>query len=847
MNEKLTEDPSFGEWLRQRRRLLDLTQQELADQVGCARITLRRIESGTLKPSKELAQILLEKLDTPPIDREALLRFARGVSGSPEHETQFLISKPITNLPASLTLFIGREKETEEVIDLLGQNRLVSLTGVGGIGKTRLALQVGQRLLNDYPNGVWFIALDALSDPALVTQTVAFVFDIREGSSDQSLLERLTYSLRQKTSLLIMDNCEHLRDACARLSKLLLTNCPTVKILVTSREVLNIEGEATYYLPSLSTPEGSPTLETLTNYESIRLFEERASLAFSSFRLTKENGQSILEICRRVDGIPLAIELVAAYMDTLQAKEILKQLDQSFSLLAAGNRSTLPRHQTMQASLDWSWGLLNEEEQVFLRELSVFAGGWTLESAQAIWEGNALALLKTLVKKSLVLVDQKSEAGTRYRFHEIVRQYMHQRLQESTIEEKIRTRHLRYFLQLSKQAVIALQGPTQVEWMSCLNDERDNIRIALEWAAKTDVEAGLYISSSLHRYWESFDMREGSFWLAEFIQKPESKTYPLAKAKAFLVYGRILGWMQQLTQARSAALACLELFRNCSDRQGEIDGLLLLGYVGVVTDEPKQLRQQALALAQALGDVWRQASALFQLGWSFSGDQRFVYWEQALTLMYQTGDWSSLATLLSFLGNFYILNGNFELAQKRLEEAARLNDQLNDKGREAYLLHVRGRMAMIQGDYDQAHAYLQKVLGIAEELGAHMNSLWCRSNLGYIALHENNLSEACDIFAETVQDFQKDKDTIGVVFTLEGMAGLYAAMDKTTIAARLIGWADATREKISDTRPLLEQAGVDKIIAACLTKMSEAAFSDDYDQGQKMTLDDAVAYALEEK
>jgi predicted ATPase/DNA-binding SARP family transcriptional activator len=805
--------------------------------------------SAALKQYQTCEQLLRKELnlDPQPETRALYKKIRKGEVKPVRVEKQIETFTPRHNLPSQLSTFIGREKEQEEIIDLLENNRLVTLAGVGGIGKTRLSLQVGRKLLNDYPGGVWFVPLDSLSNPALVPTTVAAVFDIREGP-DRPVVEILINKLRDPTTLLIFDNCEHLLDACAQLITGLLANCPNLKTLTTSREILNLNGEATYFLPPLSLPEDNkPLAENLTEYESVQLFTDRATLAQSSFRLTQVNARTVVNICRRVDGIPLAIELAAARVNILQVREILKQLGDSFSLLAGDTRGMLPRHETLQASVDWSWGLLTKDEQNFLRQLSVFAGGWTLESSRAVCDGDILALTNSLVKKSLIMVEQESERETRYRFHEIVRQYMRERLRESSEEQNIGTRHLNYFLQLSEQAEPALRGSEQRVWHARLRDDRDNIRAALEWAVKTDVEAGLYMTSRLRRYWESFDMREGARWLAEFIESPGSKDFPLTKAKALLVYGWILGWMQQHTQARSAALACLELFRACGDLQGEIDGLLLLGYVGLVTDGRKQLRQQALAIAQTLGDTWRQAWATFQLGWSYSGEKQFAYWEQARILMYQTGDWNALATLLSYLGNSYMLNGNLELAQKRLEEAKRLNDQLQDKGTEADLLHARGRMAMIQGDYTQARAHWEEVLDIAEELGSHMNSLWCRSILGYLALYEGKLTEARDIFTETAREFFNDKNEIGVVFNLEGMAGLYIAVGKPETAAQLIGWTDAMREKISDTRPSIEQADVDKIIAACLAKMGEVAFSDAYDEGQKMTLDKAVAYALEEE
>ncbi len=313
-----------------------------------------------------------------------------------------------SNLPSLLTSFFGREKEQREIINLLKKNRLVTLAGAGGVGKTRLAIQVGHQLHHEYPHGVWFVPLETLSDPLRVPQTVAAVFGIREGI-DRQALEILKNVLRTRTTLLILDNCEHLLDACTQLAKILLTYCPNLRMLTTSREVLKLEGEAAYYLPSLSTPEESDSLEKISASEFVQLFVDRASLAQSTFQLTPENAQAIGDICRRVDGIPLAIELIVARVNILRVEEISNQLQKSFAILENHSRTTLSRHQTLQASINWSWSLLTDTEQAFLRQLSVFAGGWTLEAAQSVCDGNALDLINSLAQKSLVIVEQELE------------------------------------------------------------------------------------------------------------------------------------------------------------------------------------------------------------------------------------------------------------------------------------------------------------------------------------------------------------------------------------------------------------------------------------------------------
>ena len=807
--------------------------------------------NAALKQYQACEQLLRKELgiDPQPETRE-LYKKIRKRDIKParvERPTESIL--PPHNLPLQLSSFIGREKEQRDIAKLVVRNRLVTLVGTGGIGKTSLALQVGHRLLNEHPDGVWFVALDSLSDPALVPQTVAAVFDIRE-RSDRPILELLTHALSMKTILLILDNSEHLLDACAQLITALLQACPNLKILATSREALAMAGEAIYRIPSLSVPEHRKlSLEKLSEYEAIRMFAERAALVQSTFQLTEKNIRAVAAICRKVDGIPLAIELAAARVNILQVDEILHQLEESFQLLANQSRTTSPRHQTLQASMDWSWGLLDEVERVFLRQLSIFAGGWTLEAAQAVCDGNVLDLTSALVKKSLIVVQQTSH-DTRYRFHEIVRQYASKKLIESGDKNRLHTWHLGYFLGLAEQAELELRGPSLVDWMERLNEERNNLRIALHWADKIDVEAGLYLSSRLMRYWESSNLPEGRRWLENFINKQGSKDLPLARAHALNTYSWLLTWLQQFERAFSVAEESLALFRAAGERHGEVDVLISLENMYQFKDDigtALRLGRQALALAEALGDRWRQANALLYLGWNYHNlEQRFKYWEKAIHLYREVGDQITLANLLGLLGQFRVLHGDFELGERCVDEALRLwqaNRRANiwDNPRV-----TKSLIAMMKGEYEQAAALLREVMISAQERGNRMSYLWAQVRLGHILLRSGTLTEAHEVLAETAENFGKDGYTIGAIFALEGMADLFMTVGKVEYAARLIGWADLTRQKIQDTRPNYEQANVDKVIAACLAKLGEAAFSDAYEEGQQMTLQEAVAYALEE-
>jgi tetratricopeptide (TPR) repeat protein len=360
----------------------------------------------------------------------------------------------------------------------------------------------------------------------------------------------------------------------------------------------------------------------------------------------------------------------------------------------------------------------------------------------------------------------------------------------------------------------------------------------------------LYISARLEDVWEEYDIRNGAFWLAEFLQSPESKQFPFARARALCAQCRLLLWLGKYPQAQRAAEESLALFYACNDRLGEIDALTLQGasyFLPGEREEGVKLLEQALTLSQSLGDIWRQAKAYYFLGWDQIGYQRsFAYWEKAVELFSEVGDQRSQANLLSLIALYRVLNGDIGLAQEYLDKAMRLfplDKMIVDRD----FLMARSIIALEQGNYEQAHSFLQEVLAQSEKSGNRMDYLWAQVRSGHLALHEGNISEARKVFIETAEEFRKNKETSGVVFTLEGMAELFTAAGNPTNTARLIGWADATRKEINNSRPLLEQRDVDKVIAACISKMGEVAFADAFDEGQVMTMDEAVALALNEQ
>jgi predicted ATPase len=814
--------------------------------------------SAALKQYQACEEILRRELGIDPQaeTRELYKKIRRREIKPVQVEKQKEKRAPQHNIPFQLSNFIGREKEQKTIAKLLSSHRLVTLIGEGGIGKTRLSLKVGEGLLDQFPHGVWFVELASLNDPALVSQTVSAVFEIKERSENR-LSERLLHFLQPKTLLLILDNCEHLIDACAQMAEALLKNCPHLKILATSREALGVEGEAAYRVPSLSMPKTKQDPDQLAGYESIRLFRDRARLSASEFALNAENSPIVVEICRRLDGIPLAIELAAARVNTLSLEQIAARLHESFRLLTSPHRARLERQQTLQASIDWSWNLLSEPERVLLRRLSIFARGWTLDAAESVCGGDdiesqhVLDLLTQLVMKSLVVVEQEAGREKRYHLLQMIRQYAHDKLMKAGEEETLGRLHLGYFLQLSEKIEGGLIGPEQAGWFIRLTEERYNLRGALTYASKNNVEAGLYLAGRLYRFWEAFNMQEGTHWLAELLENPESKKYPQARARALCAYGWLLTWTQQFRQAQTAAEESLELFRARQDLRGELDALPLLGNIlefqGNI-QQAMEIYHETVNRSREIGYTWNEARAHFFLGWDRrSREHSFHHLEKSIILFREVGDWAALANSLAVVGSFRVLYGEVDLAQKYLDEATQLWQSNNRLDIWETAKVARSRLALLRGDYEQAGTLLHEILLVAEETGNRMSYLWIRAHLGHVAFRSGDMEQARKLFTSTVQDFQKDGWTIGLIFGVEGIATLLIAAGQPETAARLIGWADATREQIPDVRPPIEEADMYRNMAAILSKIGPSAFEVAYDEGRSLTLEQAVELALKER
>ncbi len=748
-------------------------------------------------------------------------------------------SAPPNNLPAAPNAFIGRNREITQISELLAEARLVTLTGAGGCGKTRLALQVAGTLLETYPDGVWLLELASLSDPVLLPRTVASALGLTERvghDPTQALIDHL----KPRRLLLIVDNCEHLLSGCSVLMAALLRTCPHLKALATSREPMGIAAEHAYRVPPLALPDPARSLpwEEIGQYEAIRLFTERARKIRSDFALTARNAEVVRQICARLDGIPLAIELAAARIRVLSAEEIRSRLDDRFRLLRGGDRAAPPHQQTLRGLIDWSYELLSPEERTLLQRLSVFAGGWTLEAAEAVCEDgvptvgasgagreplrggvrenadpermspntqrrgstkcerpgerltpnaslgaqrqeiedlNVLDLLTGLVDKSLVGVEEH-EGGTRYRLLETVREYAAEKLRASGEEEAIHNRHLDCFLALAVQAAPHLKQAEQQLWLERLEREHENLRTALAWCAEAPerAEAGLRLAGEL-----------GLFWITRghFTEGLAHLERALEREEA-----------QTRTPARALALA---------------------GVGHIVRHQGDQSRAGALyaeseSIYRELGDAPGLATIVANLGiLAFEQgdhDRARRLTEEALSFYTDLGHRWGVARAQTLLGNIMRRQGDYEQARQLLEAGLALHRELEDKQGLAMSLAALGMVASEQGDLQRASGLYEERLRLAREMGDRHSIAQGLLNLGHIAHEEGDYAQARELTEECLGLFRELEHRRGVAFALLNLG----------LIAHAQGDADWALKRVQEGMRILKEQGYRREAIAAL-------------------------------
>jgi predicted ATPase/class 3 adenylate cyclase len=728
------------------------------------------------------------------------------------------------NLPTHPTALLGRERELADVRELFeGGARLVTLTGPGGTGKTRLGLQVAADLLENFEHGVFLVELAPISDPALVPSPIAQALGVRDVGS-RPIVDALKEHLRSRSVLLLLDNFEQVLPAASVVVDL-LASCPRLAVLTTSREPLRLRGEQEYAVPPLMLPEAGQikTLEAVSRSPAVVLFVQRARGVRADFALTDANAPAVAEICAQLDGLPLAIELAAARVRLLTPEAMVQRLERRLPLLTGGPRGVAARQQTLRATIDWSFDLLDEDERRLFRRLSVFAGGFTLAAAEAVCGADGpralpvLDGLDSLVAQSLVRRLDGAHDEPRFGMLETVREYAGEQLEASGEATEIRRRHADYFLALAEQAEPALWTAEQTAWLARLETEHDNMRAALAWsqAEPGRMEAGLRLAGSLTWFWNGHGhFSEGRRWL-EAALAPDgargSGATP-ARAKALSGAGMLAGQQGDYGRAMALLEASLALYRGLAQEPGEAHALVLLGNV-----------------AQSQGDYERALALL----------------DESLALCQRLGDKTGSAHALLILGHVVHDRGDHQRARALLAEGLALFRAVRDTAGIAWSQTYLGRLACEQGDYGRAMALSQESLALFRALGDKQGIAGALNNLGDVARYQGDLTQAMTFYAESLALRRELGDRPETARTLEGVAGVAMAHERPERAARLFGAADALREAVGVPAPPSRRARNERALRTVRAALADGAFAAAWAEGRVMTLEQAIAYALE--
>lgn len=805
---------TFGDLLRHLRRKARLTQREFGIAVGYSEAHVGRLESNERRP--EIATVSTRFIEALDLEREPqlaarLIELAKVAHGAARGQLDVTSQPRLSNLPAQLTNFIGREREIAGVKDLLSKHRLVTLAGAGGVGKTRLAQETAADLLDAhaFADGVWFVELAALAEPALVSQAIATTLKLT-GQSGCAPLNVVTDYFETKQALLVLDNCEHLIAACAELTSHVLQRCHELRILVTSRERLRVPGEVIYRVPSLSFPNPTrlPPVENLLEFEAVSLFVDRTRNALPDFKVTTQNAKPLAHVCHRLDGIPLAIELAAARTHVMQVEQIAARLDDRFRLLTSDSRITLPRHKTLRALIDWSYDLLTEAEQTVLRRLSVFAGGWTLESAEAIAgdaNGDVLDMLSQLVDKSLVTFEHRDTAYARYRLLETIRQYAHERLLEHGEVEQTRDQHLKYFLHLAELAEPELRQADQIVWLDRLEVELDNFRAALEWSLEHErhIEAGLRLAAALMWLWDLRDhKREGSNWLERVLSAEAhtrgseslSQTRTLARAQAFNAAAFLMGVQGYFTKQDALATQGLELSRKLGDpgQRSKAFALWNLACVARIQQDYSRahtLFEESLALYRQTKDAVGITHCLVALGdialVEDDYDRAKILFEESLVLRKDIGDKNGMANAYLTLGEVAFGQGDFAQATALSELSLALYVEVGNRSAQGMVLNFIGSVSQAQGEYAKAIRHSESALALAHEIGDKSFIAVSRYHLGQISWSQGEYEQAARLYEEALILFRGLEGNVRVAMTLRGLGDVALAQGERERAAKL--------------------------------------------------------------
>jgi non-specific serine/threonine protein kinase len=743
----------------------------------------------------------------------------------------------MTTLPLPMTSLVGRERELHTLALRLARHRVVTLTGTGGVGKTRLALAAGPLLRTLCPDGVWFVELASGVEGALVAQTVASVLGLPEEAA-RSPLEVVTAALAGRRALLILDNCEHLVGACAALVGTLVSACPDLRVLVTSRERLNIPGESIFQVPPLALPglDAGGAAE-LMRFEAVRLFVERARLVDPEFALTAENASAVIELCRRLDGLPLAIELAAARVRLLSVEQIVARLNDRFRLLTGGSRTTIARQQTLRAALDWSHDLLAPAERTLLRRLSVFAGGFTLEAVEAVCSGSGveasqvLDLLGQLVDKSLLVVEAAAPF-TRYRLLETIWEYGREQAIAAGEVTELRARHQAWFLALAEEAEVKFRGAEQVASLDRLETEYDNLQAALSWRDQDGAEdpPRLRLAAALWRFWEVRGrIREGRGWL-EGILAETGRAAPFARVRALNGAGNLARGLGDYAQAEAHHAEALALRRE----MGEPRGIAVsLNNLGVVAHDRARYGDAEAYLVEAI-QAWRKAGdqeglalSLNNLGRArrFQGDYDGAagLCRESLRLYQVLGHSWGIGRALNSLANSAHYQGDVAAARSLYEQSLELRRHVGDRQGIAVVLNSLALLKILTDDLDSARWMADEALALRRDLGDRRGIGSSLLALAQVALRASDLDRAERLARESLAIRSDVGDRLGLVCCLETLADVALQRGQHARAARLLRAAASERASIAAPLPPLEQDHHARVMAALRENLGEQA------------------------
>ena len=873
----MSESAAFGQWLRQRRKAYDLTQEDLAERVNCGFETIRKIEAGRRRPSRSMAELLGQALGIPAAELPAFVEFARLGSGSPEPDapasTVAAAAPPLTppprrraplDLPVFRTTLVGRTREAGEVRDLLARDevRLVTLLGPPGIGKTRLSMQVAAATHEQLADGAVFVPLAAVTDPAQVGAAIARRLGAKEGSG-QPLSETLKNYLQGKELLLVLDNFEQIIPAAPLVGEL-IDACPDLKVLVSSRTALALYGEQQYPVPPLALPDpqAHPALDTLKQYEAIDLFVQRARALKPDFHLTAETAPAVAEICRQLDGLPLAIELAAARSKVLAPAAILARLSNRLSLLTGGPADRTPRQQTLRGAIAWSDDLLDAADKALFRRMAVFVRGATLDAVAAICPlpgeppPDALAGVTSLLDKSLLRDTDAPGDERRYSMLWTIREYAEEQLVAHGEADAIRRQHADYFLALVEAAEPHLRSAGRDAWLARLDQEHENLQAALGWclAAPERASLALRMAGALHWFWYFRGyLSEGRDWIERALAAAGDERRTAAGAKALDAAGRLALLQDDYAVMRPRLEESVAVWRAVGDDQGLAYALANLGIATAYRNRDVSagghlLIEEAVDRFRATGDQWGLAFALDLMGdvtGLLGGDDLTVALckEESLATYRELGDQWGIATELSELGQLALRQGDYDTARTQLEEAVTLEQVAGDRWFAAHSIRSLGDIAWHQGDLARAQALYNESLALYRELGDTLRASAALRNLGHIARDQGDYGEAAILFRRSLRLVHDLGNEQTVALCLAALAGVAALQGRHERAARLFGAADALREASRGLQPAPDLAASERGQTVARAALGEAAFARAWDEGRALPVAEAVAYA----